>query len=78
VKSLSREKMRTSSLEGLRAASSSIALLSADEAEGVIGWIVDVGRATAEAASDRGEKAEVGDAEAGVLRTIEAILRGTG
>jgi hypothetical protein len=78
VKSLSREKMRTSSLEGLRAASSSIALLSADEAEGVIGWIVDVGRATAEAASDRGEKAEVSDGEAGMLRTIEATLRGTG
>jgi hypothetical protein len=32
----------------------------------------------AEAASDRGEKAEVSDGEAGMLRTIEATLRGTG
>ena len=75
VKSLSKDKMRRTAIGDLQAASRAIAGLPEDEKNALIDWVVDVGRATAEAASDRGESAKISDTEAEMLRTIEDTLR---
>jgi hypothetical protein len=75
VKSVSKEQMRKSALEGLEAAGNAIAQLPDDETDAVVGWIVDVGRAAAEVPPDRHEKQKVSDAEAEMLATIEQVLR---
>ena len=75
VKSVSKEKMRKSALDGLTDAGNAIAQLPDDEADAVVSWIVGVGRAVAEVAPDRGEKQNVSDAEAEMLATIEQVLR---
>ena len=76
VGSPSKDEMAATAMPGLHAAAKTIATLPPDEADAVVGFVVDVSRAVAEAVADRGESKKVSTAEEDMLRTIEATLRG--
>jgi hypothetical protein len=67
--------MLPTAMPGLHAAAKTIATLPPDEADAVVGFVVDVSRAVAEAVADKGESEKVSAAEEDMLQTIENTLR---
>ena len=75
VGSPSKDEMLPTAMPGLHAAAKTIATLPPDEADAVVGFVVDVSRAVAEAVADKGESEKVSAAEEDMLQTIENTLR---
>lgn len=74
---LSRDEVREVALDGVGAAGPIVQALPPDQASGVVGWVLDLCRAAAGAAPDRGARKRVSEAEAQVLEEIERRLGAT-
>ena len=72
----SKEAMASAAMPGLRAAAVTIATLSPQEADAVVGFVLEMCRAAAQAATDRGDSDPVSASEQEMLETIEKTLRG--